>query len=165
MTLIKKLLVLLFTASALNAAEAAPSELTIEWLRKMPNATLQSADIINLLSGSSISNNERSWKLFGTSFVGDIGRIQEATQISARDVEDFRWLFYVTTNGGQQILVLHKMFRSFMGDDDLLISIPVSDDFADNPWVRATTISPSEDKDEEPPLQLIKLFEPFLNRK
>lgn len=165
MKVIKKLFVLLCTVSALNAAEIEPSELTIEWLRKMPNATLHSEDIINLLSGSSLSRNGRVWALFDTSFVGNIARIIQATEIPARDAKDLSWMFYVTTKGEQKILVLHKMFQSFMGDDDLLIFTPVSDDFLANPWVQATTISPSEDKDKEPPLHLDKLFEPFLNRK
>ena len=165
MKVMRKFFMLFCMISALNGAEVDPSELTIEWLRKMPKATLQSADIINLLSGSSVSSNGRGWALFGTSFVGNIGRIIEATEIPTSDARDFSWLFYVTIKDGQQILVLHKIFQSFMGDDDLLIFTPVSDDFVANPWVRATTISSSEDKGEEPPPHLIELFEFFLNRK
>lgn len=165
MKIMRNFFMLFCMICSLNAAEVEPSELTIEWLRKMPRATLQSEDIINLLSGSSVSSNGRGWKLFGTSFIGHIGRIAEATEIATSDDLDFNWLFYVTTKDGQQILVLHKLVRSFMEDNRLLIFTPVSDDFVANPWVHATTVSPSKDKDEEPPLHLIKLFEPFLKRK
>lgn len=163
MRIIQKLFMMLCLISAVSAADAEGEELNIQSLRAMPNIALQSDEIINLLSGSSskVGRNGRAWTLLETSFTGDVGRIDKAKEISTSS--DFDWLFYVTTKkDGHPILVLQKMFNAGVWDELLLISTPVTDDFADNPWVKATTISGElTDTDTQ---MLIKLFEPFMRK-
>lgn len=143
MKIIKAIVVLLCVQGSLLGASA--EVLTAENLRAMPKVFLQSEDIVNLLSGGSVGIKGRSWSLVGTSFPTEgVGRICRTAEIFESKELNFNWLFYVKENEGKQVLGLHKMFRpegvctSF--DERLLISTPVTDDFADNPWVRATTV-------------------------
>lgn len=157
---ILNLCVLVFSVGVLNAASTAA--LNIENLRGVPHIKLQTEDIVNLLGGSTVVRKGIVWSLFGTSFVGGVGHISDANEISDSKELDFDWLFYVKESDGKQVLVLHKMFNTYMGDERLLISTPVTDDFADNPWVRATTVCGEES--EENFANIKQLFKPFMRK-
>lgn len=151
----------------MRAASAEVDVLTVENLRAMPKVFLQSEDIVNLLSGGSVGIKGRSWSLVGTSFPAeDVGRIYKAAEIFESKELDFDWLFYVKESDGKQVLILHKMFRpdgvctSF--DERMLVSTPVTEDFADNPWVRATTVCGEESEENYANIQ--QLFKPFMRK-
>lgn len=160
MNIIKVIVVLLCVQGGLRAASTAA--LNIENLRGVPHIKLQTEDIVNLLGGSTVVRKGIVWSLFGTSFVGGVGHISYANEISDSKELDFDWLFYVKECDGKHVLILHKMFNTYMGDERLLISTPVTDDIADNPWVRATTVC--EEDSAEGFANIKQLFKPFMRK-
>jgi hypothetical protein len=157
MKIIQKLFMMLSFVSVLNAASS--EDLTAENLRAIPQIKLTAEDIVKLLNGSRVS----CWSLFDTSL--PLNRrhiIREAVEVSISADFEESWLFYVTEKSGQQVLILKKLINTFMGDDMLLISTPITDDFAGNPWVSATTID--GDISDVAAANLTKLFEPFMRK-
>lgn len=155
MTGMLSLCMMFLCVSVTNGAHT--SDLTAENLRAMPQIKLHSDDIVNLLGGNRVG----CWKLLDTTIpVNRRHLISEATEIQSSTDFDNSWLFYVTEKGDQKVFVLIKLINTQSGDDLLMISTPITPEFANNPWVAATMIRGALTNEDED--MLAKIFKPFL---